>query len=210
VRAGRFFAPYGLRLAEHTSYVRTDLGFNLLQESYGLSGGLVRNEWELHVTAFTRDFLRDIGAQDQGVAALYERRLGEASALGLSTRVGLGTDVYKYAGGGFWKTYFEGLKTLFQTELNVIHSAFTNGHAEQSFAGYGGLTFFPLKGLWVTVFGERWQTNLKVAGSTINAGGLQLNWFPYPHFEVVWTGRLQQPSGQGTAKTGMIFLHYYL
>ncbi len=33
VRAGRFFAPFGLRLAEHYAYVRRDLGYNLLEES---------------------------------------------------------------------------------------------------------------------------------------------------------------------------------
>ena len=28
VRAGRFFAPFGLRLAEHYAYVRRDTGYN--------------------------------------------------------------------------------------------------------------------------------------------------------------------------------------
>jgi hypothetical protein len=52
VRAGRFFAPYGLQLAEHTTYIRRDLGFNLLEETYNLSGGIIEQEWELHLTAF--------------------------------------------------------------------------------------------------------------------------------------------------------------
>ena len=38
-RAGRFFAPFGLRLAEHYAYVRRDLGFNLLEERYSVSLG---------------------------------------------------------------------------------------------------------------------------------------------------------------------------
>src|SRR6185436_8654052 len=33
-RAGRFAAPYGLRLADHTAYVRRYLGYNLLEETY--------------------------------------------------------------------------------------------------------------------------------------------------------------------------------
>lgn len=33
-RIGRFAAPYGLRLADHTAYVRRYLGFNLLEETY--------------------------------------------------------------------------------------------------------------------------------------------------------------------------------
>ncbi|HEY0710722.1 MAG TPA: hypothetical protein VGG33_28215, partial [Polyangia bacterium] len=55
VRAGRFYAPFGLRLAEHNSYVRRDLGFNLLEESYNLSAGYVQADWELHLTAFGPD-----------------------------------------------------------------------------------------------------------------------------------------------------------
>src|SRR5438552_12584518 len=84
VRVGRFFAPYGLRLAEHTTYVRRDLGFDLLQETYGLSGGFVQNEWELHVTAFVPDPLRNYGGQEKGVAAMFERRFADAYAVGVS------------------------------------------------------------------------------------------------------------------------------
>ena len=50
-RAGRFFAPFGLRLAEHYAYVRRDLGYNLLEESYNLSLGYLQNAYEVHVTA---------------------------------------------------------------------------------------------------------------------------------------------------------------
>jgi hypothetical protein len=211
VRAGRFYAPYGLRLAEHYAYVRRDTGFNLLQESYNLSGGLVRNEWELHVTAFAPDFIRGIGSNEMGVAALYERRVGDASALGLQTRIGLGTDANRYAGGGFWKTYFENWKTLVQTEVNLVHSAFQAAiPGTQSFVGYLGLTFFPFRGLWVTPFAERLQTSIGVGDSATNAGGVQLNWFPYPHFELVWMGRVQAAAGGATVKTGLLFLHYYL
>ena len=39
VRMGRFFAPYGLRFAEHVLYVRRDLGFDQLRETYNLSAG---------------------------------------------------------------------------------------------------------------------------------------------------------------------------
>lgn len=57
-RAGRFYAPYGLRLAEHTTYIRRFLGFNLLEETYNLSGGYISDSWELHVTGFIPDFVR--------------------------------------------------------------------------------------------------------------------------------------------------------
>src|SRR5215831_17223636 len=61
VRAGRFFAPFGLRLAEHLLYVRRDLGFDELQETYNVSGGWVYDDWELHLSLFAPDFVRHEG-----------------------------------------------------------------------------------------------------------------------------------------------------
>ena len=53
VRAGRFYAPYGLRLVEHIYYVRRFTGNALYEEPYALSGGYVADDWEVHATAFT-------------------------------------------------------------------------------------------------------------------------------------------------------------
>jgi hypothetical protein len=53
VRVGRFYAPYGLRFAEHIYYVRRYSGFNLYEETYNLSGGYLDENWEVHATAFT-------------------------------------------------------------------------------------------------------------------------------------------------------------
>ena len=50
VRLGRFYAPYGLRFPEHLLYIRRDLGFDLLRETYNLSGGYMFSAWELHLT----------------------------------------------------------------------------------------------------------------------------------------------------------------
>jgi hypothetical protein len=210
VRAGRFFTPFGLRLAEHYTYVRRDNGLNLLQETYNVSGGVVQSGWELHVTAFGPDFLRQ-GNQDKGAAAMYELRLGEASALGLQTRAAFGPDASRYTGGAFGKTYVEVIKLLVQAEVDVAQNVFASGVAgTQSMVGYLGLTLMPGKGFWITPFGERVQTSLAVKNSATNAGGLQLNWFPYPHFELTFMGRVQQPAGGSNATTALLFLHYYL
>jgi hypothetical protein len=210
VRAGRFFAPFGLRLAEHYAYVRRDTGFNLLEESYNLSGGVVKNEWELHVTAFAPDYVRKLGGRDTGLAGLFERRLGEASALGASLRLALKDAANSATGGLFGKTYLAGPRILVQAEANVATTTVSGGASSNTFTGYLGLTWFPIKSLWVTPFGERLQTDLSVNESATNAGGLQLSWFPYPHFELVWMLRAQMPSGQKTGTSGMLFAHYYL
>ncbi len=222
VRAGRFFAPYGLRLAEHILYVRRDLGFGLLEESYNVSGGIVKNEWEFHVTAFGPDFLRQMGGRDAGLAGMFEKKLGDASALGLQTRIGVVDKTQKYAFGGFGKTYFEKAKTLLQAEVNVIPAKFGTTNST-GVAGYLGATVLPIKGIMVGPFVERRQTDIKVKGTGTNAWGAQLNWFPYPHLELVVMGRFQTPAAENPVTSSgaaaasdpggsmlLVFMHLYL
>ena len=44
VRAGRFFAPYGLRFAEHIFWVQRYTGYDIYNETYNLSGGFIEDE----------------------------------------------------------------------------------------------------------------------------------------------------------------------
>jgi hypothetical protein len=172
----------------------------------------VQGDWELHLTAFAPDFVRNIGADEYGGAGLFEVRVGGATALGLSGRAGMKSERNRYTGGVFGKTYVEALKVMLQTELDLTHSIYAGGkNAEQAFTGFVGLTFFPYRGLWLMPFAERRQTNITVRDTATNAAGLQMNWFPYPHFEITWQLRGQFPSASDTsAMSALAFIHYYL
>jgi hypothetical protein len=142
---------------------------------------------------------------------MLEVRVGDATALGVNGRVGMTDDRYRYIGGAFGKTYFESAKALIQTELNLVYSTFPGGSVStQGFVGYLGITFFPGTGFWITPFAERTQTSIAVRNTATNGGGLQLNWFPLPHWEIVGMGRFQAPEGDSTGMTALLFLHYYL
>ena len=213
LRVGRFFAPFGLRLAEHTFYVRRDLGFNLLEETYNLSTGWVKTDWELHVTAFGPDFLRDEGPREAGLAALYERRFLDVSTLGTQVRLAISGERQRLVTGLLGKYYLELARLLFQTELNLLHTRYTEADTwDQGFVGYLGLVYSPVRGVWLTPFVERAQTALRDGDSATNAAGLQINWFPYPHLELVLQARAQRPAGDHglSADTVVGFLHYTL
>ena len=210
-RAGRFFAPFGLRMAEHTTYVRRDLGFNQLEESYNLSGGYVTTPWELHVTAFAPDFLRHIGGTQAGVAAYYERRLlGDTAAVAAQTRVAFGGGARRMIGGGVAKYYVPLLRTLVLAEGNLVHWTLDEGLARNQFVGAGGVAVLPARGLIVTLLAERNQEDLAVRSAVWNAGTALVNWFPYPHVELQMMGRLQFPGGADATKTLFVQLHYFL
>lgn len=210
VRAGRFFAPYGLRLAEHSTYVRRDNGFNLLEETYGLSGGVVQNEWELHITAFMPDFLRSFGGQEKGAAAMFEKRFADAYALGVDARLGLGDGSKRYGGGLFAKAYVPVIKTILMAQGDFIQLQGDSGVASNQLIAYVGPTIFPVRGLWLGAFAELRQTDIKVKGTATQAINGQLNWFPYPHLELVILARMQSPQQQEAAKSLVAQLHLFL
>lgn len=211
VRAGRFFAPFGLRVAEHNTYTRRDLGFNQLQESYNLSAGYVTSPWELHVTAFAPDVLRHIGSTERGVTAYYEHRLFyDTAALGAQTRVANADGVTRIIGGAVAKYYLAPLRTLFLAEGNLVHLRLAQDLARSQFVGAGGVAVLPARGLVLTLLAERNQEDLQVRPAAWTAGTALLNWFPYPHFEVQVMGRLQFVGPAESAKTLFAQVHYFL
>lgn len=211
VRLGRFFAPYGLRMAEHVLYVRRDLGFNQLMESYNLSLGAVYDAWELHVTGFLPDVVRHIGSDEGGVAALFERRiLNDQGSLGVQAKYGNGPGVERTMAGAVGKLHVPSWRTMLLAEANFVHQEFSVLGGSNQFVGAAGFAIFPARGLVLTLLGERNHQDVAVKGTAWNAGTFLLGWFPFPHVEVAAMGRLQFPDGQETTQTFLFQLHYFL
>jgi hypothetical protein len=213
LRVGRFYAPYGLRLAEHILYINRDLGFDDLQETYNVSGGLLFDAWELHVTAFAPDFVRHMGSDEKGFAGYYERRLlDNKMALAAQARIAAAPGVTRFMFGGLAKLYVEGARTLLMAEVNSVQLAFDDQMIDprQQVVGAAGVTLFPVRGLMATFLGERNQVDLQVANDAWTAATGLLNWFPIAHLELQVMGRLQWPGNATPAKTLFAQLHYYL
>jgi hypothetical protein len=211
LRVGRFYAPFGLRMAEHVLYIRRDLGFDWLHETYNLSGGWVYPRWELHLTVFGPDFIRHIGSDESGFAAYGEGRfLDDHLALGAQARVAVDPGVARAMVGAVAKYYLEPLRTMFLGEVDFVQLLFdTPGIASRGqVVGAAGVAVLPIPSVIVTLLGERSQVDLTVNDAWTAATGL-LNWFPYAHCELQVMGRLQFPTGGDVAKTLFIQGHYY-
>ena len=79
---------------------------------------------------------------------------------------------------------------------------------------YLGLTFFPVHGVMLSGAYEHFQEDLAVQRTSHEAFDLQINVFPWAHWEVVLLGR-KQILGAGTTDGAassllMAQLHYYL
>jgi hypothetical protein len=213
VRAGRFFAPFGLRLADHTAYVRRYLGFHTLEETYGVSGGKVERDWELHVTGFVPPPIFGVGEDASGAAAYYERRLG-SGALGAQTRVAIGSEQARYIGGAVAKWYFEGPKLLLLSEANLGVQTFAaeGASARGQLTGYLGLTYFAQDGVLLGAALERHDPDLGLRGTGRDAASLTAQWFFRAHWELLLLGKIELvgDSLSDPSRLAMMMLHYYL
>jgi hypothetical protein len=210
LRVGRFFAPFGLRMAEHILYVRRDLGLGTMEESYNLSSGYVGERWELHATAFAPDFLRHMGSREGGLTLYAERRFADVAAVAVQARFADGPGGKRTIAGAVGKYWLEPLRTLFLAEANFVRRDIATVAPSYQFVGVGGVSVLPGKGVMVTLLQEREQVDLAVRGSTYDATTGLLSWFPYAHVELQAMGRVQVPAGGQVAKTFFLQLHYFL
>ena len=212
LRVGRFFAPFGLRFAEHIFYVRRDLGFDELEETYNVSAGVIQPEWELHVSLFGPDFVRHIGSNESGVAAYFERRLANDDvAVGAQARVDTAAGRTRIIVGGIAKGYVERARTMLFAEIDGVRWQFEDPHLPgyEQVIGIAGLTLLPIPGIMATLAAERNQLDVEIPDAW-SAGDALVSWFPWAHFELQVLGRLQLPTGGELAKTFFFQLHYFL
>jgi len=212
LRAGRFFAPFGLRFAEHLLYIRRDLGFDQLRETYNLSAGIIQPGWELHLTVFAPDFMRHIGSEESGVAGYVERRAAsDTVAYALQARVASTSGVTRFIAGAVTKIYVEPMRTMFLGELDGVQIVFDDPTigARRQVVGLGGASIFPAPAVMLTLLGERNQVDVN-SPAAWTAGTALLSWFPYAHVELQVMARAQLPSGGAWANTLFFQLHYWL
>jgi len=213
-RAGRFLMPFGLRSPDHRTYVRRDLGLGIWEETYNLSGGMVKDEWEAHATLFTRvpDGLQGAGMRHTGLAALGEKRLDDKMAVGLQARAGFGDLDRLYLAGGTGKYWLDSAKVLLMGELDLGYQDFTFGPAGRpQLATWLGARYFPLQGLMLGAALERFDEDLTVEDVARDAGSISVQYFPWAHWEVLLFGKLEFQGDYGDASSSaMLQLHYYL
>jgi len=211
VRAGRFFAPFGLRFAEHTLYVRRDTGFNLMQETYNVSGGYVTDDLELHVTAFAPDFVRHMGSNESGVAAYFERRvLDGTGSLAVQARYAAMPGAGRTIVGAVAKFWAAPARAMLLAEGDLLHTEAGAAGGSDGMVSAAGVALLPVKGLMGTFLWERKQTDLSAGDTTTNAATGFISWFPFAHLEAQLFGQLAYPAGQPTAKTFLAQLHFFL
>src|SRR6266545_3361666 len=193
-RAGRFFAPFGLRSQDHNTYVRRYLGFHSWEETFNVSGGRVENDWEVHATAFAAVpyGLQGNGSRAAGGVVYWERRLsGDHAVVAAQARAAGSETDRTYLAGGIGKYYLESAKVLVMGEADVGLQDFEKaGPTRPQFAGY-----FPATGFMVGTALERFDEDMSVADLARDAASLTFQYFPLAHWELMLIGKLEFQGG---------------
>ena len=209
-RIGRFYAPFGLRLPDHTAYVRRYMGFNLLEETYGLSGGYVGRNLDIHVTGYISDRLRWAPRKEAGVTIMMERR-HNAFIYGASQRYAFAEDDKRMTGGGFAKHWWEKSQILWMAELYLTHQSFDLVDADRwQLAAYVGPTWIPTQGVYLGTAYELFDEDIAKRNVERHRLGGWVSYQPLSHIEIMWSGRVQWIGSDSRTFVSLLQLHYYL
>ena len=208
VRAGRFFAPFGLRLPDHTTYVRRYLGYNLLEEPYAISAGYMSMPSEIHAAIFISDPLQWAPRSEVGASVMYERQVGALVLTG-SGRATIGDGQSRELASFAAKVWFESLSLMWLDEIDGGWQHLP-GAGRPQLASYMGPVWLPAKGLAIGAAYEYYDEDLRTAHDTRQAADLWGSFMPRAHFELALSARYQWIGPAARAAEAIFQLHYFL
>ncbi|MGE0869766.1 MAG: hypothetical protein AB7P03_14470 [Kofleriaceae bacterium] len=214
VRAGRMFPVFGLRVPDHTAYVRRYTGQHTLEESYAIGAGIARTAWDVHVTALTPLTAPPrVGRHGPGGAVSIERYIrddtGSVGAQIMARQ--LATGVEGWAGATF-KNWLESTNLMIAAELDYGWETIDGGSTVHRLAGYAALHIRPAASLGGAIAAHIYDADLQLGDNERVALEARMASFPYAHFEIAPLLRVEGVRGElhrGTV-LGLLQLHYFL
>jgi hypothetical protein len=211
LRAGRFLPAFGLRLAEHSYYVRQYVT-PLYSEAYGVAAEYVAGAWEAHLTGFVHDPLRYSAEQGDGGAVYAERRLGAVASVGAGARYAA-SDAERRTTGALTAKLALPADLLVMAEVDLQKQRVDAGGARTSVTGELLGSWQPRPPWMIDLGIGHHDEAIAVRDLDRDAIDLNVHWFVHPHVELVWMNRVQALAfGDGGPTTGfsLVQAHYRL
>ena len=218
VRLGRFMPVYGLRLAEHPTYVRRYGGTPLYADTYALHAAFVAQRFEAHVTGFIKDPLIDPVDHGSGAMLYSEFRPDEGTSIGLEGMYKRTADDTKFGGGLIGKKVLGG-KLLLQTELQFVSQVIAKSGLNKAdgnplqLIGYLLASYFPKDFLMIDVGLGHYDSNIRTRDLDRDCLDLNIHYFFDSHIELIFTNRYEMlsfGSGGPSGAYSLMQLHYRL
>lgn len=213
-RAGRFLPAFGLRMPDHTVYVRRYTGQHAFEESYGLGAGFAKGSWEVHATLMTPLELHPVVGRHGWGGALMVERFNEASTASVilqarSQRVG---DTIENWTGGAYKRWIEDADIWVAAEIDVGMTRVPDAPVITRIAAYATASYRPGKKWGAALGAHAYDGDVRIVDNDRIALDTRFAWFPRAHLEVAALVRgavLARELARGDV-FGFLQLHYYL
>lgn len=215
VRAGRFMPVFGLRLAEHTVYIRRYGGTALFADTYGLAVEYVSQKFEAHATGFIKDPVLDSVEHYSGGAAYLEFRPTERFAVGAEGMAEVGIDDKRYRGGVTAKAALPAdllLQGEFQFVNQLVDSPDGRG-APKAIVSYLMLSRMLGEFLMADLGFGHYDPNIRIGENERTAVDVNLHYYTTSHVELVLNTRYESiglGKGGDPGAYAILQLHYRL
>ncbi|HEX3758093.1 MAG TPA: hypothetical protein VHW23_05285 [Kofleriaceae bacterium] len=213
VRLGRFMPVFGLRLAEHLTYIRRWGGTPLYGETYGLAVEYVDPKFEVHATGFIKDPIYDTPEHSNGAAAVGELRLSERFSVGAEGMYTSSDDDQKFRIGALAKLYLEEPAVLLQFEGQFMNQLIEPRGAPKQSIAYLLASRFMTSAIMLDVGLGFFNENIQITKLHRECIDVNLHWFTTSHVEALFTGRFETlafGAGGPSAGYALAQLHYRL
>ncbi len=211
VRAGRMFPVFGLRLPDHTAYVRRYTGRHTFEESYQVAAGIAGDRWDLHASILTPLALHPVVGRHGWGIALHAERIAAASSFSLQLDARRDGDGTRSWFGGTWKRWLEDPDVLLAAELDVGLATTPHDRVGQ-LAGYASIAYRPGKRWGLGTAAHYFDPDALLLGQERTALDARFTWFPRAHFELAMLLRAEAAIAtlERSDVLGFLQLHYYL
>lgn len=213
VRVGRFMPVFGLRLAEHPTYIRRWGGTPLYGETYGAAAEYIDPKFEGHLTAFLKDPILDTPEHSNGVAGVGEIRVTPQLSLGAEGMYTQSVDDKKFRIGALARWYLAAPAVLLQFEGQFMNQLIEPRGAPKQVIAYLLATRALGSAYLLDVGLGFFDENIQITHLHRECVDLNLHWFATSHVEGIFTGRFETLAfGAAGPNAGyaLLQLHYRL
>lgn len=214
LRIGRFFPVFGLRLPDHTAYVRRYMGLNTYEEPYAIELAHYGDATDVHLTGFVPQPIDVLGSgvrRSGGIVQLEHR--WDDKILGGQARVAVGPDDALVTLGGIGKRWLPEAEILMLAELDLQRQTFRgNGPGRTQIAGYLAASKRVTRGVLVSSGVQLWEPDLTLRATTRQAFEVSAQYFAWAHVELQLLLRASAQGGtvEDPSYLSLLQVHYYL
>lgn len=201
-RAGRMNLPYGLRILEHTSWVRAATNTDInADQSHGLAVSYSSANVRAEVMGILGNFqLNPPVLRDRGYAGFVEYAFDPSIVAGFSSMITHAEATLEFGGApafrqnhGLFARWVPARPLFFMAEADAVLLSPRGKPLQAGIAALLQMDVEPTQGFHAMLTGELYSPNL--ASDGLSAGGwASLAWFFLPHIDVRFDGILRSVS----------------